>query len=490
MRPSSPDPTGHAGPPAPSRPPGVPDDWPIPPVALPRLVDDAVRDLPDGLALVRGTLHLTYLELDVAVRAILSRLAAAGAGRGARVVVDVADPARRLAVAWAVWRVGATLVPAPDPRGTATTSGTDPVRAAAGTREALAVRVGARAIVTDRLVDGSGEGASGGPRGAGAGAAVGSGGARATSRAASRAAARLAARATGGLAAQLLALGRTRGVPAPPVPLSRRLRSGGAATRSVADVEVAARGAVAPTLPGPPAPEDVALVLDGTDAASGTLTHAQLVAAAFQARLWVPDVTTGCERVVLDVALDDPAMVAVGMLATTLAAGTIVDAAGDPVEAVDRELATMAVVRPPGLEALARPGRRDLTSLRVVLVVGGAVVPEVADRVTTESAGARVAGLTAVAGRLPTHAGPVYGRAEGIGLPLTATRAMLVDDDGRRVGAGTVGRVVVAGPQLPGEVVTDVVAVQDERGALRVVSGDVAPEPGRGDDGPIDGVPR
>ena len=142
--------------------------------------------------------------------------------------------------------------------------------------------------------------------------------------------------------------------------------------------------------------------------------HRALVAAAFQARLWVPDVRTGGERCLVQRFDASPTLLVLGALATVLAAGTLVVAEDeDPARVAERERATLAALAPEGLVALGGARRADRSTLRAVLVDAGdaspaAAVPwDAAARLARASGGARVAGFTAAVGVLPTHAHPV-----------------------------------------------------------------------------------
>lgn len=77
-----------------------------------RLLDDAARRHPDAPALVleEGT-TVSYGELDVSARRAARWLRRHGVGRGDRVVTRMRNSAPAVAVAFAVWRLGATLVP-------------------------------------------------------------------------------------------------------------------------------------------------------------------------------------------------------------------------------------------------------------------------------------------------------------------------------------------------------------------------------------------
>ena len=59
-----PDPALSARPWVASYPPGVPPTYRLPPVRLPRLLDDAARDFPEHRALEFGRNQLTYAQLQ------------------------------------------------------------------------------------------------------------------------------------------------------------------------------------------------------------------------------------------------------------------------------------------------------------------------------------------------------------------------------------------------------------------------------------------
>lgn len=395
------------------RPPGVPDEHAVPHVSLVRLLDDAVRDLPDAMAIVVGRTTLTYAELAESVAAVRVRSIAAGIGRGTSVRVDVDDPALRLTIWWALWSVGAVL------RLERTGGSSPPSSAPSG----LAV---VRAAHRPRLG----------------------------------------------------ALGRAAG--------NRVARSRGArglAPAAIAALEVDRPSGVPPALAVVPGSHDPALELAGpdgasTDVAPTVLTHRRLVAAAFQARLWVPDVRTGAERCLVDALPGSPVRLAFGALATVLSAGTLIVADGDDLARIaERAGATLAVVDATGLRRLATADHDGVPALRAVLVDAGDGAPEravpwdVAARLARATGGARVAGLTAAAGPLPTHGHPVYGHVDprGIGAPLTSTSSRILDADGAELPAGRSGTLEVDGPQLDGPARAMRPAIADERGAVRFV---------------------
>lgn len=246
----------------------------------------------------------------------------------------------------------------------------------------------------------------------------------------------------------------------------RRPGRGRAAVPSLADlVATMPLAAVADVEPGAPAVR-LPDVPDGAD----VLAHADLVAAAFQWRLWIPDVHSGQERVVVAAPWSRPGVLATGILSTVLAGGTIVAAGVD--DRVRRRAAecggTLLVGTSSTLEAIARDGRRgrDPDRLRACFVADGSPAPELVRAVVRRTGGARVRSYRTIAGAGgPVLATPVYGRhATGdLGRPLTDTAVSVGRADHHRRAPGVHGPLVVAGPQLA---------------SLRWDDGDAVPVPG------------
>lgn len=222
------------------------------------------------------------------------------------------------------------------------------------------------------------------------------------------------------------------------------------------------------TVPAPPPVEvdpagDPALVLrtsGATGASNGVvLTHANVVANAVQARLWIPDVRAGAETVLCVVPFCHPHGMITGLALGVLSAAELTLVPRPDVETVpeilERRRPTLLPGLPTTFAALTRSprwGQHDVSSLRVALSVGA---PLAEDTVTAfeGATGARLRegyGL-AEAGAL-THANPVYGRSQpgSIGLPLPDTMCTLRDvaDPRRPAPEGGPGQLAVAGPQV------------------------------------------
>ncbi len=241
-------------------------------------------------------------------------------------------------------------------------------------------------------------------------------------------------------------LGRRRGA-------YRRIDEGEGVLRFTELIHRAAPFTVGSTLEADTHP---AVLIYPEDGRALTFTHAALVTAAFQTRLWVPDVQAGTERVLAALALHTAVGLGAQLLFTVLSAGTLV-----LVRDLDRSRMLRAVERtsPTLMMASAetfvaprerRRRRRDLTSLRVCLAVGARLDIDAVERFE-EVSGARVRlgwGVPDVGGL--THANPVYGLAdpERIGLPLPDVACILVDpEDPSRPASGNRGHMAVFGPQ-------------------------------------------
>ncbi len=396
-------------------PPGVPPRYAYPEVALTRLLDDAARDFPTSEALVSGRTSLTYAQL----RDLVDRGAAALRGLGLQpgdVAAVVAPNGVGVPIlAFSAWRVGASLLPVHPRHG-----GPEIVRRLAQTDAVVAV---AAPELVDELAD------------------------------AQEALPRLRGLAT------LTQDGWDDDIRA-------RLRRRRQRQRADQQVPVVHEllASHAPVAPSPVTPADIAIVAytSGTTAPPRPvrLSHANVLASAFQSRLWVPDVHAGKERMVVATDLAGLLGLSVTMLSGVLAAATLViprsSDVGEVARAIEGEGATLLHATPSTYTDLAaddRAAKRDLTSLRACLSVGAPLSDSVVRAFEAATDGGRLReayGLTEAGGI--THANPIYGRvwSSSIGLPVTDTVALIVapDDHQRVLPAGEVGHIAVAGPQV------------------------------------------
>lgn len=425
-----PDPTAIERPWIAAYPPGVPPSYRYPEVTLPRFVDDAARDLPDVVATRFMGASLRYAALAERSRRFAAALLDLGVRHGDRVALVTPNVPAAVVAAFGAWRVGAVVTPI------------DPAGDSEDVAQILADS-GARIVVTITTAL---------PR----------------------------------LGATFEAAGSVRSVIAtgigPWLPLRRRVlfpvtgRLQGEYRRIprsadvidlddlLDDFSVAASARQESERAAAISPDDDAVLqyTGGTTAAPKgvRLTHRNLVANTFQARLWVPDIQAGHERVLCAVPFHRVYGLVLGMLVSSLSAATMV-LVPDP--RAERVLATIDRERPtlvPGSPALfrdlvehPRADRHDLTSIRTCVSGGAPLSADLVRRFEALTAGGRLRegyGLTEASPL--THAMPIYGRAESgqIGLPVTDTVAIVVDPDDptRRLRRGEPGELAVHGPQV------------------------------------------
>lgn len=418
-------------------PPGVPASYEYPAVGLGRFLEDAARDFPATIACEFAGATTTYAALAAAVGAMAGGLRALGVGPGDRVGIALANTPQHVVALFAVWRLGAVVSEhAPGLRDERLAA----ELADAGCRAVLigeaparlaALRPGAPGVahwlVTRPIED------LALPRRwkATARAAWLAGDAPARTRAAigTWTARR---RTPAGLGDGLGAVRRLREV----------VRAASPVVQAAA-VEPARDPAVILYPPRPGAPLGV------------TLSHANLVANAFQSRLWVPDVQAGGETVLCAVPFSQVHGLTSGLAAGVLSAATLALTGRDGLAR------TVARSRPtlfPGLPALfaelaaGAAARRDLSSLRVCLSGAGPLPGDVVRRFEQRT-GARLRdgyGLTETSPLV--LANPVYGRAKPgtVGLPMPDTLVALLDlqHPWRLAAPGTPGELAVRGPQV------------------------------------------
>jgi long-chain acyl-CoA synthetase len=438
-----------------SYPPGVPPTYRLPEVTITRFLEDAARDFPERTAIVAGRHRIDHIGLRVRADTVATALSRRGVTIGDRVLIGLPNGPVLPVVLLALWRLGAVAVPV-DPRA-------QPDRIVAIARDAQV----AGAIATGSVLHHLTEHAATPP---------------------------LTVQVTGEewrVGGRLARLAPRPQALRPRVPTRRR---GGERERAVTLAALLPEGEIR-ELPAPVTADHVAMLAyrpRSHQLRGVVLTHRNLVASAFQARLWVPDIQAGREVVVVPDGVYETPALALGWLAGLLSAATVVLAdepdPGALARTIERERATLLVTVPRRVAALTADGdagRRDLTSLRVVLTQGAPLDPAVVAALEGRSAGARVRELfgLAEAGGL-THGQPVYGRTTTgtAGLPVTSTVAAVVDlqDLGALLPPGVPGRLLVHGPQVAlgylgheeasaerfvhGWLVTDDLAVVDDEG--------------------------
>lgn len=409
-----------------SYPPGVPTSYPYPDVPLTRLLDDAARDFPRSTALSFSGATTTYRELLDQVDSLAAGLRGLGLGYGDRVAILLPNCPQHVVALFAVLRVGAVVVEH-DPGSAVEVL----AHQFADARCAAVVFLDALWPVVQQL------------RGRLPAVAhwIGTG-LHEAQPPLTRAAARIRGHRDG----------TYRRVPR------------GAGTLRFRDLAGRAPGATEQA-PLAPTRDPAAILYPDTRAsvpASGrgiVLTHANLVANAFQARLWVPDVQAGREVLLCVVPFSD----AYG-LTTCVGAGVLSAATLHLVPAWDRDRLLRSIDRRrptlfPGAPAMyveltSAPDveRYDLRSIRACVSGGGPLPPEVVRRFEELTGGKLREGYGLPECSPLTHGNPVYGKAKvgTVGLPVPDTVAVLVDpeDATRQVAPGEAGALLVAGPQV------------------------------------------
>jgi long-chain acyl-CoA synthetase len=209
--------------------------------------------------------------------------------------------------------------------------------------------------------------------------------------------------------------------------------------------------------------EDVAMLLytGGTTGASKgvMLTHLNLVANAFQARLWMPDIQAGRENLLCVM----PFFHAYG-LTLCLSVGVLSAATLTLLPRFDRDLVLKTIDRRkptlfPGVPTVyvainGAPNLRkhDLSSIRACLSGAAPLPVEVAKQFEAVTGGKLREGYGLTESSPLTHANPIYGKAKqgSIGLPVTDTICTLRDleDPTKPAEPGEPGELAITGPQI------------------------------------------
>jgi long-chain acyl-CoA synthetase len=444
-------------------PPDVPADFDFPHVPLTKLLDDSVAAFPDAVAVVADSTRLTYRQLRDEVDRLAGGLVSLGVTRGDRVALVLPNCPQHVVAFFAVLRLGAVVVQC-NPLATAgelagqltdcTPSAVICLDRALATVEEIRTHNAVGAVVVTSLVDyvPTGE--------------------------------RLRLRS--------------------PLPSARaRRRRLVAPLPSGADVvqwRTLIRGAAPARQAEVDAVRDVA-VLQYTGGTTGRskaamLSHANLVANAYQMRLWMPEATSGREVTLAVLPLFHVYGLTLCLLTTMLLAGRLVllprfdlDVVG---QAIAAERPTLFPGVPPIYQALAdemRGKKSDLTSIRAC-ISGAMRLPVETQQQFEKLSGARlVEGYGTTEASPATHCNPLTGtrKAGSVGVPMTGTLARIVDpeDPTRVLPPGEEGELVVKGPQVflgywgqdaaeqvlldDGWLLTGDIAVMDTDGFFRIV---------------------
>jgi long-chain acyl-CoA synthetase len=237
------------------------------------------------------------------------------------------------------------------------------------------------------------------------------------------------------------------------------------------------------------APDDVAAVLytGGTTGLSrgAMLTHANLVANAYQTRLWYADARVGREVTLAVLPLFHAYGLTLCLTSTTLLAGTLVLLPRFDIDlvlsAIDEHRPTLFPGVPPIYRALVdspKARRHDLSSIRACVSGAMRLPPETQEQFERATGGRLVEGYGMTETSPVTHANPLDGarKSGSIGVPISSTRCRLVDPDDptRVVPFGEAGELAVAGPQVFGGYWGDADATEMFTPDGYLLTGDVA----------------
>lgn len=207
--------------------------------------------------------------------------------------------------------------------------------------------------------------------------------------------------------------------------------------------------------------EDLAVLLQ-TGGTTGTpkavmLTHQNLIANAYQMRNWFPTMREGHETMLAPL----PFFHGLG-LTLTLNVALVLGArlilfprivAGDILDAIGRYRPSVLPGVPALFSALLagdRLGAEDLRSLRWCVCGSSGLAPKLQVRLESLIGGRVYQGYGLTEASPTTHGQPHDGRGPRgcVGLPIPGTDARIVDEEGVPVSPGTVGELLVRGPQV------------------------------------------
>ncbi|MPZ72218.1 MAG: AMP-binding protein [Nitriliruptorales bacterium] len=408
-----------------SYPPLVPESYPYPDVPLTRLLDDAAKDFPDSVALDFLGRTLTYRRLLDHVDRFATALHTLGVVRGQRVGIALPNCPQHVIAFFAVLRLGAVVVeidPWVDERG-------------------LAERInatGCRILVVLDPVYATVE------RLKGKVASVG--------------------HVVGTAAADYL-------TPFGAAMFNWRHRKDRRLVRKIPATEGVLRFTDLVRQHPPTAvqdhvtpAEDLALLAFVGTTEPGPLravmlTHRNLLANAFQVRLWVPDVQAGRETILCAVPFWDTFGVTTGLgLGALSAAAMSLVPSFEPDEVlvlIDKRKPTLFPATAEMIEQLSRGShlrKHDLTSIRASVCNTSSLSDDVINGFEEATGGRLRQALAVVEASAVTHANPIYGKAktDRVGLPLSDTVCALVDleDPSSLATPGVQGRLAIHGPQV------------------------------------------
>jgi long-chain acyl-CoA synthetase len=410
-----------------SYPADVPPDYDFPTVPVTRFLDDAAAAFPTRTALAFLGTTMTYRELREAADRFASALAGLGVGKGDRVAIVLPNCPQNVIAFYAALRLGAVVVEH------------NPLYTPHEMRHQLADCGAVVAIVLDKMLE-----------------------------TVSQVRADTALR-------HVVVTSITDYLPTAkrlllklPVPAIRKRRAEIAADVPK-DADVLSFAALLARASGPAPQADIDPVADlallqytgGTTGLSkgAMLTHANLVANAYQGRLWLADARAGQETTLAVLPLFHAYGLTLCMSITVLLGGTLVLLPrfdlGMVFEAVDRWRPTVFPGVPPIYKAIIdspEAAKHDLRSIRAC-VSGAMKLPlEIQEQFERITGGKLVEGYGMTETSPISHANPLSGlrKIGTIGLPITGTRCRIVDQDDPTVVVppGQPGELVIAGPQV------------------------------------------
>jgi long-chain acyl-CoA synthetase len=189
------------------------------------------------------------------------------------------------------------------------------------------------------------------------------------------------------------------------------------------------------------------------------LTHFNLVANAYQNRLWLPDVQAGREVTLAVLPLFHAYGLTVCMNLTVLLGGTLVLIPrfdlGAVFAAIDEFKPTLFPGVPPIYKAIVdspQVRRHDLKSIRACISGAMKLPLETQEQFEKASGGRLVEGYGMTETSPSTHGNPIYGKRKigTIGMPLPGTECKIVDQDDAsvEVPVGEPGELAIRGPQV------------------------------------------
>ncbi len=448
-----------------SYPPEVPADYDFPEVPLTRLLDDAAASFPTTTALAFLGTRITYRELKDQVDRFATALAGLGVSKGDRVAVVLPNCPQNVITFFAALRLGAVVVQH-NPLYTETEMahqladcGAEVVVCLDKVYETVAAvrpKTSIREIVVASVVE------------------------------------YLPAKERLLLQLPLAKARKTKAEISAPIPKGAPVHS---FLKHLHAAKVPARQA-------PIDPRNDLALLQYTGGTTGLskgakLTHHNLVANAYQNRLWLPDVQAGREVTLAVLPLFHAYGLTVCMDLTVLIGGTLVliprfDLAA-VFKAIDEFHPTLFPGVPPIYKAIVdspEVRRHDLKSIKAC-VSGAMKLPlETQEQFEKVAGGRLVEGYGMTETSPSTHGNPVFGKRKTgtIGMPLPGTECRIVspDDPSLDVPVGEPGELAIRGPQVfsgywnrddetkaaftdDGFILTGDVATMDDEGYFEIV---------------------